>query len=196
MKLLLSFFAVLFSFNAYADDHNDSGPFYAFYHLQVANPAALIDSMDRFWASDCGKQYPADVALSQEVFNGSYPSTHFIINTFQNSADQAKAAQLMRSCPAGIEFLTELAQAGTVPTTQYMGAAPIDANDWTQDTVRHHCRTSRSSCLCSRLQRDDDDCFKRHRPSFLWPRGDIFWSRSIHSLGLDRREIDSRAQYN
>ena len=41
----------------------------------------------------------------------------------------------MRSCPAGIEFLTELAQAGTVPTTQYMGAAPIDANDWTQDTV-------------------------------------------------------------
>lgn len=135
MKLLLSFFLVLFSFNAYADDHNDSSPFYAFYHLQVANPAALLDSMDRFWASDCGKQYPADVALSQEVFNGSYPSTHFIINTFQSATDQAKAAQLMRSCPAGIEFLTELAQAGTVPTTQYMGVAPIDANDWTQDTV-------------------------------------------------------------
>ena len=104
MKLLLSFFLVLFSFNAYADDHNDSSPFYAFYHLQVANPAALLDSMDRFWASDCGKQYPADVALSQEVFNGSYPSTHFIINTFQSATDQAKAAQLMRSCPAGIEF--------------------------------------------------------------------------------------------
>ena len=35
MKLLLSFFAVLFSFNAYADDHNDSGPFYAFYHHKL-----------------------------------------------------------------------------------------------------------------------------------------------------------------
>jgi len=135
MKLLIMLAAVLFSAGAFANDHEDNGPYYAFYHMQVADPAALVASMDRFWASDCGKQYPADVALSQEVFNGGYSSTHFIINTFQNSADQAKAAELMRTCASGIQFLQELAAAGTVPTTQYMGPAAVDENDWTQDTV-------------------------------------------------------------
>ena len=135
MKTLTMLAAVLFSVSVFANDHEDNGPYYAFYHMQVANPAALVESMDRFWASDCGKQYPADVALSQEVFNGGYSSTHFIINTFQNSADQAKAAELMRTCASGIQFLQELAAAGTVPTTQYMGPAAVDENDWTQDAV-------------------------------------------------------------
>ena len=105
MRLLTVLAAVVFSTSAVANEHKDNGPYYAFYHLQVANSAALVESMDRFWASDCGKQYPADVALSQEVFNGGYSSTHFVINTFQTSADQAKAAEIMRSCPSGIQFL-------------------------------------------------------------------------------------------
>ena len=135
MKLLTTLVAMLFAASTFADNHKDNGPYYAFYHLQVANPAALVESMDRFWASDCGKQYPADVALSQEIFNGSYTSTHFVINTFQTSSDQAKAVELMRTCDSGIQFLQELAEAGTVPTMQYMGPALVDANDWTQDTT-------------------------------------------------------------
>ena len=134
-QILFGVLCVLLSTSAFADDHDDSGPYYAFYHMEVADPAALVDSMNRFWSSDCGKQYPADVALAQESFNGSYLSTHFIINTFQNSADQAKAAEIMRSCAAGVQFLQELAAAGTIPTTQYMGFPLIDANDWTKDTV-------------------------------------------------------------
>ena len=70
MRLQTVLAAVLFSASAVANEHKDNGPYYAFYHLQVANPAALVESMDRFWASDCGKQYPADVALSQEVQRG------------------------------------------------------------------------------------------------------------------------------
>ena len=135
MKILAFLSALLFSATTLADDHQDSGPYYAFFHMQVADPAAVVDSMDRFWASDCGKQYPADVALSQEVFNGGYTSTHFIINTFQNSADQAKAAELMRTCASSIQFLQELAAAGTIPTTQYMGPAAVDENDWGQDSA-------------------------------------------------------------
>ena len=135
MKILVLFFSFLFSGLIFADDHQDSGPFYAFYHLQVTNPAAVVAAMDQFWASDCGKEYPADVALAQELFNGAYSSTHFIINTFQNSNDQSKAAEIMRSCPDAITFLQELAASGTTPVMQYMGAAPIDENDWTQDTV-------------------------------------------------------------
>ena len=124
----------LFVGTAIADDHAEAGPFYAFYHLQTANPAAVVAAMDKFWASDCGKKYPADVALSEEVFNGGNTSTHFIINTFQNSEDQAAAAEIMRSCPSALSFLAEFytdAQA----TSQYMGPAAIDENDWTQDSV-------------------------------------------------------------
>tara|TARA_Y200000002_G_C22582699_1_gene621581 strand:- start:118 stop:843 length:726 start_codon:yes stop_codon:yes gene_type:complete len=138
MKNLIAFVAATAMFislnSASADDH-DGGPFYAFYHLQVADPAALIGAMDTFWASDCGKQYPADVALLQEVFNGSSPSTHFIINTFQTSADQQQATEIMRSCPDAVAFLQSLAASGTIPVSQYMGAAPIDESNWTEDTV-------------------------------------------------------------
>ena len=124
----------LFVGTTITDDHAEAGPFYAFYHLQTANPAAVVAAMDKFWASDCGKKYPADVALSEEVFNGGNASTHFIINTFQNAEDQASAAEIMRSCPDALEFLSEFyndAQA----TSQYMGPAAIDENDWTQDSV-------------------------------------------------------------
>ena len=53
MKIMAFLSALLFSASSLADDHEDSGPYYAFYHMQVADPAAVVDSMDRFWASDC-----------------------------------------------------------------------------------------------------------------------------------------------
>ncbi len=124
----------LFVGTTIADDHAEAGPFYAFYHLQTANPAAVVAAMDKFWASDCGKKYPADVALSEEVFNGGNASTHFIINTFQNSEDQAAAAEIMRSCPSALTFLSEF-YSDAQATSQYMGPAAIDENDWTQDSV-------------------------------------------------------------
>ena len=133
---VLSFFLVssLFVGTTIADDHAEGGPFYAFYHLQTANPAAIVAAMDKFWASDCGKKYPADVALSEEVFNGGNASTHFIINTFQNAEDQAAAAEIMRSCPDALTFLSEF-YSDAQATSQYMGPAAIDENDWTQDSV-------------------------------------------------------------
>ena len=138
MKKLTTFIAASATFFylgiASADDY-DGGPFYAFYHVQASNPSALVSAMDTFWASDCGKQYPADVALLEEVFNGSSSSTHFIINTFQTSADQAQAAEIMRSCPDAVAFVQSLHESGTLPISQYMGSAPIDESDWTEDIV-------------------------------------------------------------
>ena len=134
MKVILLLIAAVFSGTAVADDHTDGGPFYAFYHLQVTNPAGVVGAMDKFWASDCGKQYPADVALSQEVFNGGYESTHFIINTFQSIEEQTKAAEIMRSCPDSQVFLQELS-ANAQPIMEYMGPAPVDENDWGQDSA-------------------------------------------------------------
>ena len=135
IRLLLALFLGVFGTQALADDHAKAGPFYAFYHIQSTNPAAVVAAMDKFWDSDCGKQYPADAALSEEVFNGGNTSTHFIINTFQNSEDQAKAAEIMRSCPDALVFLEELYGSGVLAVSQYMGPAAVDENDWTQDSV-------------------------------------------------------------
>ena len=135
IRLLLVLVLSAFGFKAFGNDHVQAGPFYAFYHIQSTNPAALVAAMDKFWASDCGKKYPADVALSEEVFNGGNTSTHFIINTFQNSDDQAKAAEIMRSCPDALAFLEELYGSGVQAINQYMGPAAVDENDWTQDST-------------------------------------------------------------
>ena len=135
IRLLLALFLGVFGTQALTDDHAQAGPFYAFYHIQSTNPSAVVAAMDKFWDSDCGKQYPADAALSEEVFNGGNTSTHFIINTFQNSEDQAKAAEIMRSCPDALVFLEELYGSGVLAVSQYMGPAAVDENDWTQDSV-------------------------------------------------------------
>ena len=126
---------ILFSTSVFGDDHEMAGPFYAFYHFAAPDPTAVVAAMDKFWASDCGKKYPADAGLNQEVFNGGYQSTHFIINTFKNAADQQEAAEIMRSCPSAITFLNEMAAAGVERVSQYIGMAPIDENDWGQDSV-------------------------------------------------------------
>jgi hypothetical protein len=201
MKNLIAFVAataMLFSLNsAIADDH-DGGPFYAFYHLQVADPAALVSAMDTFWASDCGKQYPADVALLQEVFNGSSPSTHFIINTFQTSSDQEKATQLMRSCPDAVAFLQSLAASGTVPISQYMGTAPIDESNWTEDTVfskidivvEPQNQPRYAAAYAKMMMKISRDVELR---SYGLGRRSL-WQRQIHALGLDGCEIHPRAE--
>ena len=38
MKKLMFLLIVVFSNLVWADDHDESGPLYAFYHLQVGNP--------------------------------------------------------------------------------------------------------------------------------------------------------------
>ena len=58
---------ILFSPSVFGDDHEMAGPFYAFYHFAAPDPSAVVAAMDKFWASDCGKQYPADAGLNQEL---------------------------------------------------------------------------------------------------------------------------------
>ena len=133
---IFSFLSLLFfPFTGWADDHSSTGPYYAFYHFSTPEPGKVVAALDKFWGSDCGKQYPADIGLSQEIFNGSYQSTHFVINTFQSAADQETAAEILRSCPTALEFQREMSEAGVVGVSQYLGFAPIDQNDWGKDTT-------------------------------------------------------------
>ena len=114
---------------ALADDHRPNSKYYGFYHFIAPDPAAVVAATDKFYASDCGKAYPADVGLAEEVFNGAYQSTHFFINTYQNAADQEKAAR-SSELSKWLEFLADLNAAGVIPTREYLGFALIEEGDW------------------------------------------------------------------
>ena len=86
IKTLLTGIAVALMFvipQGFAEEQDDGPEMLGFYHFYAPDPAAVVAAMDKFWASDCGKEYPAEVALSAEVFNGGYPSSHFVLNTYK-----------------------------------------------------------------------------------------------------------------
>ena len=87
MKLFTTLVAAVLSTLALADDHRPNSKYFEFYDFIALDPAAVVAATGKFSASDCGKTYPADVGLAEELFNGAYQSTHFFINTCQNAAD-------------------------------------------------------------------------------------------------------------
>ena len=91
--------------------------------------------MDKFYESDCGQRYPADVLLAEQVFNGGYESTHFFLNRYANAAAQQKAAEILRTCPAALAFLTEMKEAGVVVTMEHLSLPLIAEGDYTQYTA-------------------------------------------------------------
>ena len=138
IKTLLSGIAVALMFvipQGFAEEQDDGPEMLGFYHFYAPDPAAVVAAMDKFWASDCGKEYPAEVALSAEVFNGGYPSSHFVLNTFPNAAAQEKAASILMGCPDGRTFLKDLQAAGVKPTTQYLGFHAAEGGNWREDTA-------------------------------------------------------------
>ena len=74
MKLLVMFIAAALSIPALSDNHSPENPYLGFYYFSAPNAEAVVKAMDTFYDSDCGKQYPADVALAEQVFNGGYES--------------------------------------------------------------------------------------------------------------------------
>ena len=95
----------------------------------------MVAATDKFSGSDCGKIYPADVGLTEEVFNGASQSTHFSINIYQNAADQQKAAEIFRTFPGAIKLLADLNAAGVILTREYPGFALTEEGDWNQNLM-------------------------------------------------------------
>jgi len=134
-SLLASLIAVLLlsAQSGVAEETAEGPEMLGFYHFYAPDPGAVVAAMDKFWASDCGKEYPAEVALAAEVFNGGYASSHFVLNTFPNAAAQEQAASILMSCPDGRLFLEDLQSAGVVPTTQYLGFHAAEGGNWRED---------------------------------------------------------------
>ncbi|MDC0213641.1 hypothetical protein OAL14_02415 [Gammaproteobacteria bacterium] len=117
--------------------HHEEGvkPIYQFYHFNAPDPAAVVSAMDKFAASDCGKQMPANIALSAELYNGSDNATHFIIVGFGSHADRVKAEALQATCPAASVFNASMQKAGVTRTSERLAQAVVEVKDWSQDTT-------------------------------------------------------------
>ena len=63
LRMIFAAFIFFYSALVFSDHHEMPGPYYAFYHFAAPDPAAVVAAMDKFWASDCGKKYPADPAF-------------------------------------------------------------------------------------------------------------------------------------
>ena len=70
---------------------------HAFYFFDVTSPAGVVAAMDKFRASSCGSQMPADIGLMAETINGSASSTHFIIASYESMADFSEGQKLVQS---------------------------------------------------------------------------------------------------
>ena len=75
VSLAFASLIALSSSHVISDDHAGNGPYYAFYDFNVTNPAAVVAAMDDFWASECGKKYPADVVPIGQILFGSFTTT-------------------------------------------------------------------------------------------------------------------------
>tara|TARA_B110000037_G_scaffold55763_1_gene68185 strand:+ start:56 stop:775 length:720 start_codon:yes stop_codon:yes gene_type:complete len=133
MKKILVLLSALLSLGVFAEGEGKH-EMHAFYFLNVTNPAVVVGAMDKFAASDCGKQLPADVGLMNERINGSAASTHFIIVSYEKMADFRKADALMQSCPEGATMLQEIGS-GSDPVTQFAVIPAIEVGDWGKDSV-------------------------------------------------------------
>ena len=135
MQFMIFFFALLAPLVGMADDHEPSQPYLGFYYFSAPNPSAVVRAVDKFYASDCGRRYPADVSLAEQIFNGSDPSTHFFLNTYRDAAAQEEAAEIFRSCPAAIAFLSEMAQSGVLFTMEHLSFPLVTEGNSTQDVA-------------------------------------------------------------
>ena len=107
---------------------------HTFYFFDVTSPAGVVAAMDKFRASSCGSQMPADIGLMAETINGSASSTHFIIASYESMADFSEGQKLVQSCADAATFLQDMSSAAT-PVTEYAIIPAIEVGDWTQDSV-------------------------------------------------------------
>ncbi len=149
MKKILIIIATMMSLTTYAEGEGRH-EMHAFYFLNVTNPIGVVNTLDEFAASDCGKKLPADVGLMAEAVNGSSESTHFIIVSYENMGDFTKAGQLLQSCPEGAKMFQGLASSSEA-VSEFAFIPAIEVGDWTKDNVfmRYEIKTSNEAAYAS-----------------------------------------------
>ena len=132
MKKFLLLFMIAATGNLFADGHA-SPPMTAHYGISTSNPAAVVESLQKFMASDCAKEMPARVTLFEPHFNGDNAATHIITFNYQNGKGMDAVRQTFQTCAAAQQFLADGVGVVTqeyqiLSTPIYAGGSAPEAN--------------------------------------------------------------------
>ena len=132
MKKLLLSFLIVATGNLFADGHA-SPPMTAHYGISTSNPAAVVESLQMFMASDCAKEMPARVTLFEPHFNGDNAATHILTFNYQNGKGMDAVRQTFQTCAAAQQFLADGVGVVTqeyqiLSTPIYAGGSAPEAN--------------------------------------------------------------------
>ena len=86
--------SILFSASSVSGNHSTGNQYLGLYYFSTPDADAVVAAMDKVHASDCGKRYPANMALAEQVFSGGYESTHFFLFNYANAEAQQEAAEI------------------------------------------------------------------------------------------------------
>ena len=132
MKKFLLSFLIVATGNLFADGHA-SPPMTAHYGISTSNPAAVVESLQMFMASDCAKEMPARVTLFEPHFNGDNAATHILTFNYQNGKGMDAVRQTFQTCAAAQQFLADGVGVVTqeyqiLSTPIYSGGSAPEAN--------------------------------------------------------------------
>ena len=132
MKKFLLSFLIVATGNLFADGHA-SPPMTAHYGISTSNPAAVVESLQMFMASDCAKEMPARVTLFEPHFNGDNAATHILTFNYQNGKGMDAVRQTFQTCAAAQQFLADGVGVVTqeyqiLSTPIYAGGSAPEAN--------------------------------------------------------------------
>ena len=106
MKRLILFLTLILNGYIFADGHA-SPPMTAHYGFSTSNPAAVVESLQKFMASDCGKEMPASVTLFEPHFNGDNEASHILTFNYQNGKGMDAVRQTFQTCASAQQFLAD-----------------------------------------------------------------------------------------
>ena len=106
MNRLFLFLTFILNGYIFADGHA-SPPMTAHYGFSTSNPAAVVESLQKFMASDCGKEMPARVTLFEPHFNGDNGASHILTFNYQNGKSMDAVRQTFQTCAAAQQFLAD-----------------------------------------------------------------------------------------
>lgn len=112
-RLMLSLIFAPLSFSAFADDHVPSIIFGESYNFSTTNPAAVVEAMDAWAASETGKKNLANISLGQYMSNGENEATHQIVVFHQSKEAMNKQIAMNLASSDTQEFLAKFASVTT-----------------------------------------------------------------------------------
>lgn len=96
---------------------NDANNVWQGHMLTVSDAAAAVAAMDKWFASDKGKQFPGEAYLSAPIAAGMTDMTHLVSVGFESEAAMEAWAESLQGNPDYTTFISEISAA-----SEYMGA--------------------------------------------------------------------------